>query len=83
MGSSGDWVHLFDLDALAKRWRLVMPDARGHGRSTNPSGVITHRQAADDIRALLDHRGTERCKESRPTTRPSRRPSWRRSGPGP
>ena len=29
-GSSGDWVHLFDLDALAKRWRLVMPDARGH-----------------------------------------------------
>jgi len=54
-GSSGDWVHLFDLDALAKRWRLIMPDARGHGRSTNPSGLITHRQAAEDIRALLDH----------------------------
>ncbi len=61
-GSSGDWVHLFDLDALAKRWRLVMPDARGHGRSTNPSGLITHRQAAEDIRALLDHLGIERWK---------------------
>src|SRR5206468_3726483 len=44
-GSGGDWVHLFDVDALARRWRLIMPDARGHGRSTNPSGVITHRQA--------------------------------------
>jgi pimeloyl-ACP methyl ester carboxylesterase len=61
-GSSGDWLHLFDLDALAKRWRLVMPDARGHGRSTNPSGLVTHRQAAEDIRALLDHLGIERWK---------------------
>jgi len=61
-GSSGDWVHLYDLDALAKRWRLILPDARGHGRSTNPSGVVTHRQAADDIRTLLDHLGIERFK---------------------
>jgi pimeloyl-ACP methyl ester carboxylesterase len=61
-GSSDDWVHLFDLDALAKRWRLIMPDAPGHGRSTNPSGVFTHRQAAEDIRALLDQLGIERFK---------------------
>ncbi|HVV49241.1 MAG TPA: alpha/beta fold hydrolase [Polyangia bacterium] len=61
-GASGDWVHLFDLDALAARWRLIMPDARGHGRSTNPTGRLTHRQAADDVRALLDHLGLERVK---------------------
>ena len=61
-GSSGDWVHLFDLDELAKSWRLIMPDARGHGRSTNPSGLFTHRQAADDVRALLDHLELDRVK---------------------
>jgi pimeloyl-ACP methyl ester carboxylesterase len=61
-GASGDWVHLFDLDALAKQWRLIMPDARGHGRSTNPTGALTHRQAAADIRALLDHLELDRVK---------------------
>jgi pimeloyl-ACP methyl ester carboxylesterase len=61
-GTSGDWVHLFDLDALAKRWRLVMPDARGHGRSTNPSGAFTHRQCARDTLALCAHLGIARCK---------------------
>ncbi len=29
MGSSADWIHLFDLDDLARRHTLVMPDARG------------------------------------------------------
>jgi pimeloyl-ACP methyl ester carboxylesterase len=61
-GSSGDWVHLFDLDALAKRWRLIMPDARGHGRSTDPAGALSHRQAAADLRALLDHLQVERLR---------------------
>jgi len=60
-GSSADWVHLFDLDELARGYRLIMPDARGHGRSTNPgwsSGPFT-RQCADDLRALLDHLGLQ------------------------
>ncbi|HEY6477132.1 MAG TPA: alpha/beta fold hydrolase, partial [Polyangia bacterium] len=61
-GASGDWVHLFDLDALAARWRLIMPDARGHGRSTNPGSALTHRQAAADIAALLDHLKLDRVK---------------------
>jgi pimeloyl-ACP methyl ester carboxylesterase len=61
-GSSGDWVHLFDLDALAKQWRLIMPDARGHGRSTDPAGRLSHRQAAADIAALLDHLKVDRVK---------------------
>jgi pimeloyl-ACP methyl ester carboxylesterase len=61
-GSSGDWVHLFDLDALAKRCRLVIPAARGHRRSTSPAGRLTHRQAASDLRALVDHLGIDRFK---------------------
>lgn len=61
-GSSGDWVHLFDLDALSRSYRLVIPDMRGHGRSTNPPGTITHRQCALDIFALLDRLSIETFK---------------------
>src|SRR5579862_6445686 len=61
-GSSGDWVHLFDLDQLARRWRLIMPDTRGHGRSKDPAGALSHRQAAADIAALLDHLKVDRAK---------------------
>jgi pimeloyl-ACP methyl ester carboxylesterase len=39
---------------LSSRFRLIIPDLRGHGRSTNPSGRFTHCQAALDIYALLD-----------------------------
>ena len=38
-------------------FRLIVPDLRGHGRSTNPSNKFTHKQAALDIFALLDHLG--------------------------
>jgi pimeloyl-ACP methyl ester carboxylesterase len=61
-GSSGDWVHLFDLDDLATRHRLILPDARGHGRSTNPSGEFTHRLCAQDLAALLGELRVVRCK---------------------
>lgn len=61
-GSSGDWVHLFDLEALARDHRLILPDLRGHGRSDNPLGTITHRQCALDVAALLDHLGIGRFK---------------------
>src|SRR5690349_7448120 len=59
-GCSGDWVHLFDMAALAREYRLIVPDMRGHGRSTNPHGTITHRQCALDVFALLDQLGVER-----------------------
>ena len=61
-GSSADWVHLFDLDDLARRYRLILPDARGHGRSTNPTGAFAHRLCAADVRALLDHLRLDRVK---------------------
>lgn len=59
-GSGGDWVHVFDLDELAREHRLIVPDLRGHGRSTNPSGMFTHRQCARDVSMLLNHLGIER-----------------------
>lgn len=47
---------------LASHYRLIIPDLRGHGRSTNPSGEFTHRQSALDVFALLDHLGVDRFK---------------------
>jgi pimeloyl-ACP methyl ester carboxylesterase len=45
------------LDDLSAHYRVIVPDLRGHGRSTNPSGRFTHRQSALDIFALLDRLG--------------------------
>lgn len=59
-GSSGDW-ELF-LPDLAKEYCLIMPDLRGHGRSTNPLKTFTFRQAALDVYSLLDHLGIDRFK---------------------
>jgi pimeloyl-ACP methyl ester carboxylesterase len=45
-----------------ENYRLVIPDLRGHGRSTNPSKKFTFRQSALDVFALLDRLGIERFK---------------------
>jgi len=47
-------------DDLKSDFRLIIPDLRGHGSSTNPSGEFTNRQAALDLFVLLDHLGLER-----------------------
>lgn len=47
---------------LSKDFELIIPDLRGHGSSTNPSGAFTHRQAALDVFALLDHLDLDRVK---------------------
>jgi pimeloyl-ACP methyl ester carboxylesterase len=54
-GASTDWAFCFD--ELERGYRLIIPDLRGHGRSTNPSGAYTQRQVARDVQALLDHLG--------------------------
>jgi pimeloyl-ACP methyl ester carboxylesterase len=41
-GTGDDWQHVFELDDLAPAHR-VMPDARSHGRSTNPTGGLSFR----------------------------------------
>lgn len=43
-------------------YRLIIPDLRGHGRSTNPSTTFTFKQVAFDIFALLDRLGIDRFK---------------------
>jgi pimeloyl-ACP methyl ester carboxylesterase len=48
------------IDRLSKRYHLIIPDLRGHGRSNNPSGGFTHGQAAVDVFALLDSLGIDR-----------------------
>jgi pimeloyl-ACP methyl ester carboxylesterase len=54
-GSGAAWQRF--VPQLAKEYRVILPDLRGHGRSTNPSKRFTHRQAALDVYALLDRLG--------------------------
>lgn len=57
-GTSQNWGQEFK-NALAQKYQMVIPDLRGHGRSTNPSNKFTHRQVALDIFALLDELGID------------------------
>jgi pimeloyl-ACP methyl ester carboxylesterase len=60
-GIGADWRLVFTAGDPAG-FRLIVPDLRGHGRSTNPSRAFTFRQAAADVLALLDHLGIARAK---------------------
>jgi pimeloyl-ACP methyl ester carboxylesterase len=42
------------IEDLSKDYKLIIPDLRGHGNSTNPSNKFTHKESAIDIYALLD-----------------------------
>ena len=52
-GSSDDWKHVFA--APLPGYRVIAPDLREHGHSTNPSGTFTFAEVARDIFGLLDH----------------------------
>jgi pimeloyl-ACP methyl ester carboxylesterase len=56
-GIGADWSLVFGGDPAG--FRVIVPDMRGHGRSTNP-GAFTFRDAAADLFALLDHLGLAR-----------------------
>jgi pimeloyl-ACP methyl ester carboxylesterase len=60
MGAGPDWAYLFSEPPPG--FRLIAPDLRGHGASTNPSGTFSFGQAAEDVLALLDHEGVDRVK---------------------
>jgi pimeloyl-ACP methyl ester carboxylesterase len=60
MGIGGDWRHIFPSDP--EGYGVIVPDLRGHGRSTNPAREFTFRQCANDVAALLDHLGLVRVK---------------------
>jgi len=59
-GAGSNWGLIFK--EVPAGFRLILPDLRGHGRSTNPSGEFTFRQAALDVLALLDRLGLDRVK---------------------
>jgi pimeloyl-ACP methyl ester carboxylesterase len=59
-GAGSDWGHI--LKSPPEGYTSVIPDLRGHGRSTNPPLVFTHRESAKDIFALLDQLGIQRFK---------------------
>jgi pimeloyl-ACP methyl ester carboxylesterase len=48
------------LDRLGDRYRLIVPDWRGHGRTTNPRGTIVHAELARDTAAFVDALGIAR-----------------------
>ncbi|MBA0085252.1 MAG: alpha/beta fold hydrolase [Acidobacteria bacterium Pan2503] len=59
-GSSQDWA------AVASDWsrdfQLIVPDLRGHGRSSVLATPFRHADAAADILGLLDHLNVHTCK---------------------
>ena len=60
-GCHEDWNYACR-EEFVREYELIVPDARGHGRSTNPARTITHRQCALDALAMLDHLNIERCR---------------------
>lgn len=59
-GSGDELVTLFA--DLATQYQLIIPDLRGHGRSTNPSKRFTSTEAASDVMKLLEHLNIHQCK---------------------
>jgi pimeloyl-ACP methyl ester carboxylesterase len=59
-GSGASWTA--QVAAFSPRYRVLVPDLRGHGRTDNPSGIVAmnHRQFARDIIALCGALGLER-----------------------
>jgi pimeloyl-ACP methyl ester carboxylesterase len=50
-----DWEHL--RGPLARNHRVVVPDMRGHGRSSDPEWLLGPEAVGDDMLALADHLG--------------------------
>jgi pimeloyl-ACP methyl ester carboxylesterase len=61
-GTSADWQHVFDRAALAREFRVISPDARGHGRSTSGNVAFSFQRCARDVIGLLDKLGIERVR---------------------
>lgn len=43
------------LEPLLENNQVIIPDLRGHGQSTNPSGKFYYKDSAKDMLGLLDH----------------------------
>lgn len=61
-GSSDIWAGTPVADALAKKYRVVAPDLRGHGRSEKPRDPKLYGgELAADVLRLLDHLKVEKA----------------------
>ena len=60
MGAGPDWKYIFNEPPAG--FRLIAPDLRGHGASTNPSGEFSFRHAAAGVLSLLRHLGLAKVK---------------------
>jgi pimeloyl-ACP methyl ester carboxylesterase len=60
MGTGADWKYIFGEPPAG--FRLIAPDLRGHGASTNPSGEFSFRQAARDVLKLLEELRIDRIR---------------------
>ena len=49
------------IDRFSERYRVLAFDTRGHGRTDAPAGPYTLDLLADDLEALLDKAGVDRC----------------------
>jgi pimeloyl-ACP methyl ester carboxylesterase len=58
-GSSQDWATL--TPGWEAEFQLIVPDLRGHGRSSMLTKPFRHQDAATDVLALLDHLGIGSC----------------------
>jgi pimeloyl-ACP methyl ester carboxylesterase len=45
------------LAAFAEHYRVITPDSRGHGRTSNPTGIMSYRLLADDMAAFVQALG--------------------------
>lgn len=52
LGTGRDWEHL--IPDLASDFRVITIDVRGHGRSSNPSGVLTYPVIASDLALAVE-----------------------------
>jgi pimeloyl-ACP methyl ester carboxylesterase len=59
-GCSQDWAPL--IPDWSQHFQLIVPDLRGHGRSSPLTRSFRHVDAAADVIALLDHLGIASCK---------------------
>src|SRR5439155_1148029 len=50
-----DWE--FQRGRLAQRYRLLVPDVRGHGRSNDPEWLLGIDQIGEDVLRLIDEVG--------------------------
>jgi pimeloyl-ACP methyl ester carboxylesterase len=60
MGAGLDWQYIFSQPPAG--FRLIAPDLRGHGASTNPSNDFSFREAAHDVLGLLEELQIDRLR---------------------